>query len=81
MPDRDTLRDHLAALSYPITRADAAAELAEVEIRVDGEPVTLGRVVSEVGSDAFDDAEALAAEVEAALGAAEEKGDGGAADE
>ena len=54
----------LAELSYPITRDDAAMELADVTVLMaDGEE-NLGALVSEVGSDSFDSSSDLFTELQ-----------------
>jgi hypothetical protein len=51
--DPDRLEVRLRDLSYPVTRSDAAAAFAETEVGTADGPVNLGRLISEVGSDAF----------------------------
>jgi hypothetical protein len=70
--DRDRMETRFEALTYPVTRDDAAAAFRDVTVGVDGGEANLGRVISEVGSDAFRTAADLTGEVEAAL--AEEYG-------
>jgi hypothetical protein len=63
----DRVESLFAELRYPVTRADAAARVADVTVtHPDGE-ANLGKVVSEVGSDSFAGPEALAAEVRGRL--------------
>jgi hypothetical protein len=44
---------HLDEVTYPVTRADAAAALADTEVVVDDAERNLGRLVSRAGQDAF----------------------------
>lgn len=44
---------NLGDLTYPVTRADAAAALADTDVEVEGRERNLGRLVSQAGSDAF----------------------------
>ncbi|MFB6303172.1 MAG: hypothetical protein ABEH78_09975 [Haloferacaceae archaeon] len=56
--------ERFADLEYPVTRADAAAAFAEVEVTfADGE-ANLGHLVSEVGSDVFNGPDELYAELQ-----------------
>jgi hypothetical protein len=65
--DRDRVDAHLDSLSYPVTRDDAAAAFAETEVVIGDDAANLGRLISEVGSDAFQNPDDLAAELEEAL--------------
>ena len=55
----DWVERELGDLTYPVTRADAAAALADTDVEVDGAERNLGRLVSQAGSDAFHDSEHL----------------------
>jgi hypothetical protein len=55
----DWVERHLGDLTYPVTRAEAAAALADTEVEVEGTERNLGRLVSQAGSDAFHDPEHL----------------------
>jgi hypothetical protein len=77
--DPDRMETRFEALTYPVTRDDAAAAFRDVTVSVEGDEVNLGRVISEVGSDAFRTAGDLTAEVEAALVAERGEADGGTA--
>ncbi|ESS07079.1 MAG: hypothetical protein A07HB70_00638 [uncultured archaeon A07HB70] len=57
----------LDGLSYPVTRADAAAALADTDVVVDGDEQNLGRLVSRTDADAFRGPEAVVDAVERAL--------------
>lgn len=65
--------ERAAELSYPVTRADAAAALAEARLEADGEEHNVGRLVSRTGSDAFHGPDEVADALNAVL-------DGGASD-
>jgi hypothetical protein len=65
--DRDRLENHLDDLSYPVTRADAAAAFAETEVVTGDDAANLGRLISEVGSDAFRSSAELADELDPEL--------------
>lgn len=60
----EALQNTLDELSYPALRPDAAAELKEVTIVVDGEEWNLGAAISETDLDAYDDAAELRAAIE-----------------
>jgi hypothetical protein len=47
------LESRLADLSYPVTRDDAAAELADVTVQMADGEANLGALVSELGGGAF----------------------------
>jgi hypothetical protein len=49
----DRVERHLGDVTYPVTRADAAAALADTEVTVDGDGRNLGRLASRARSDAF----------------------------
>jgi hypothetical protein len=68
-----------AELRYPVTRADAAAEFADTTVRLADGEANLGKLVSEVGSDSFSDAEELFAELQTVV-PAEAVGDAGRPD-
>ena len=58
------VESRLEELSYPVTRDDAAMELADVTVQMaDGEE-NLGALVSEVGSDSFSSATELYEELQ-----------------
>lgn len=59
--------ERLDDLSYPATRADAAAALADTAVVVDGDEHNLGRLVSRAGADAFRGPEEVAEAVENVL--------------
>ena len=65
--DRKRLEAHLDDLTYPVTRADAAAAFAETQVGTDDDATNLGRLISEVGSDVFYDPDELADELEPTL--------------
>jgi hypothetical protein len=59
---------HLDGVTYPVTRADAAAALADTEVVVDDTERNLGRLVSRTGQDAFHGPEDVAHALQTALG-------------
>jgi len=68
----DWVERNLGDLTYPVTRADAAAALADTNVDVEGTERNLGRLVSQAGSDAFHDPEHLVDDLNDVL----EDGDG-----
>jgi hypothetical protein len=63
----DWVERHFADVTYPVTRADAAAALADTEVTVGGDERNLGRLVSRTGSDAFHGPEQVVEELNAVL--------------
>jgi hypothetical protein len=63
----DWVERNLGDLTYPVTRADAAAALADTNVDVEGTERNLGRLVSQAGSDAFHDPEHLVDDVNEVL--------------
>jgi len=55
----EALQSTLEELSYPALRPDAAAELREVTVAFDDEPMNLGAMISETGPDSYKTAEEL----------------------
>lgn len=66
----DQVEGVLADLSYPLMRTDAAVELRDVTVRVDGEAANLGALISETDSDAFRSPDEISTELETVLPAA-----------
>ena len=70
MEDRVKLsrvRGHLAELTYPVTRDDAAIALEDVTVTyADGER-DLGLLISQVGGDAFESPDELFEELQSVL--------------
>jgi hypothetical protein len=61
---REALQSVLEELSYPALRPDAAAELKEVTLVVDGEEANLGAMISDTGADSYKTPEELREELD-----------------
>ena len=61
------IESQLETLSYPISRADAAAQFDDVTVLMADGEANLGRLVADAGSDRFDRAEDLYAELQNSL--------------
>lgn len=57
----------LEELSYPVTRDDAATELADVTVLMADGEANLGAVISELGSDSFSGPSELYEELQGSL--------------
>jgi hypothetical protein len=61
--DPGRIENRFHELTYPVTRDDAAAAFRDVTVVAGDEEANLGRVISETGSDAFQEPAVLLAEV------------------
>ena len=60
----EALQNVLEELSYPALRPDAAAELKDVTLVLDGEEANLGAMISETGPDSYKTPEELREELD-----------------
>lgn len=64
---RGRIETELEDLSYPVIRSDAAVELSDVAVPLDGEEANLGELVSGTDSDTYHSPEEILEELETVL--------------